>query len=126
MNACTSTPVGLKCRLRVKDCCDTSDQRICIFRLDGYNSRSPLRRALSIVSTLYEILELPTGEIVLQRLEGDTEPLVRIRFSDQAKAYMEDASLMIAKAMVEAGIKAINELGQGAATQTAEQPRQLH
>ena len=78
------------------------------------------------MSTLYEILELPSGEIVLQRLEGDTEPLVRIRFSSQAKAYLEDASLMIAKAMVEAGIKAINELGQGAETPTAEQPRQLH
>lgn len=78
------------------------------------------------MSTLYEILELPSGEIVLQRLEGDTEPLVRIRFSDQAKAYMEDASLMIAKAMVEAGIKAINELAHGAETQAAEQPRQLH
>jgi hypothetical protein len=88
------------------------------------NNLSP--RGHSIVSTLYEILELPSGEIVLQRLEGDAEPLVRIRFSDQAKAYMEDASLMIAKAMVEAGIKAINELGQRAATQATEQPRQLH
>ena len=78
------------------------------------------------MSTLYEILELPTGEIVLQRLEGDAEPLVRIRFSEQAKAYMEDASLMIAKAMVEAGIKAINELGQSAEPKAAEQPRQLH
>lgn len=78
------------------------------------------------MSTLYEILELPSGEIVLQRLEGDAEPLVRIRFSEQAKAYMEDASLMIAKAMVEAGIKAINELGQGSPTQPAQQPRQLH
>lgn len=78
------------------------------------------------MSTLYEIFELPSGEIVLQRLEGDTEPLVRIRFSDQAKAYMEDASLMIAKAMVEAGIKAINELGQGGEAPVAERPRQLH
>ncbi len=78
------------------------------------------------MSTLYEILELPSGEIVLQRLEGDSEPLVRIRFSDQAKAYMEDASLMIAKAMVEAGIKAINELGQGMQAPTEQQPRQLH
>lgn len=78
------------------------------------------------MSTLYEIFELPSGEIVLQRLEGDTEPLVRIRFSDQAKAYMDDASLMIAKAMVEAGIKAINELAQGAEAQPVERPRQLH
>lgn len=78
------------------------------------------------MSTLYEIFELPSGEIVLQRLEGDAEPLVRIRFSDQAKAYMDDASLMIAKAMVEAGIKAINELGQGMEAQPVERPRQLH
>lgn len=78
------------------------------------------------MSNLYEILELPNGEIVLQRLEGDAEPLVRIRFSDQAKAYMEDSSLMIAKAMVEAGIKAINELGQSATAPREQQPRQLH
>ncbi len=79
------------------------------------------------VSTLYEILELPNGDIVLQRVEGDSEPLVRIRFSDQAKAYMDDASLLIAKAMVEAGIKAINDLGHGNQEAGAEaHPRQLH
>lgn len=79
------------------------------------------------MSTLYEILELPNGEIVLQRVEGDSEPLVRIRFSDQAKAYMDDASLLIAKAMVEAGIKAINDLGHSHQDVTAEErPHQLH
>lgn len=79
------------------------------------------------MSTLYEILELPNGDIVLQRVEGDNEPLVRIRFSDQAKAYMDDASLMIAKAMVEAGIKAINELSHSVHEVAAEErPRQLH
>jgi hypothetical protein len=96
-----------------------------------FNSLVTIQRDLSprghsIVSTLYEILELPSGEIVLQKLEGDAEPLVRIRFSDQAKAYMEDASLMIAKAMVEAGIKAINELGQGTTVQAESQSHQLH
>lgn len=80
------------------------------------------------MSTLYEIVELPGGEIVLQRLEGDTEPLVRIRFSDQARAYMDDSSLMIAKAMVEAGIKAINDLSQTHISEekTPARPRQLH
>lgn len=80
------------------------------------------------MSTLYEIVELPGGEIVLQRLEGDAEPLVRIRFSDQARAYMDDASLMIAKAMVEAGIKAINDLSQTPVSEekTIARPRQLH
>src|SRR5690606_40374204 len=77
---------------------------------DQWNETS--ERSVSTVSNLYEIFELPNGEIVLQRLEGDAQPLLRIRFSDQAKAYMDDASLMVAKVMVEAGIKAINELGQ--------------
>ena len=75
------------------------------------------------MSTLYEILELPDGDIVLQRVEGESEPLVRIRFSDQARAYMSDASLEVARAMVEAGVKAISDLGQD---ETPLQPRQLH
>jgi hypothetical protein len=79
------------------------------------------------VSTLYEILELPNGDIVLQRVEGDSEPLVRIRFSDQAKAFMDDASLLIAKAMVEAGVKAINDLSHSSQEVVAEErSRQLH
>lgn len=79
---------------------------------------------------LYEILETPDGEIVLRQLEGDTEPLVRIRFSEPARAYLADASLLVAKAMVEAGIKAFNELHQDNSTDkelVAERaPRQLH
>lgn len=79
------------------------------------------------VSTLYEILELPNGDIVLQRVEGDSEPLLRIRFSDQAKAYLDDASLLIAKAMVEAGIKAINDLNRSGQEVAEEaRPRHLH
>lgn len=76
------------------------------------------------MSTLYEILELPDGDIVLQRVEGESEPLVRIRFSDQARVYMNDASLEVARAMVEAGIKAISELDH--AEDTPQHPRQLH
>lgn len=102
---------------------------VCVFCSDGYNPSIPTAIASAcIVSTLYEIIELPSGEIVLQRVTGDAEPLVRIRFSDQARAYIDDASLLIAKAMVEAGIKAINDLGHA---QTGEEkiptrPRQLH
>jgi hypothetical protein len=79
------------------------------------------------VSTLYEILELPSGEIVLQRAGEDTEPLIRIRFSDQARAYMLDASLDVAKAMVEAGVKVLSDINQDAADDgDDEQPRRLH
>lgn len=78
---------------------------------------------------LYEILETSDGDIVLRRIEGDTEPLVRIRFSDPARSYLGDAGLLVAKAMVEAGIKAFNDLHQ---QQPAPDPdsgasrRQLH
>jgi hypothetical protein len=76
---------------------------------------------------LYEILETSDGEIVLRRIEGDTEPLVRIRFSDPARIYLADASLIVAKAMVEAGIKAFNDLHRDPATEMSERvPRQLH
>ena len=76
---------------------------------------------------LYEILETTEGDIVLRRIEGDPEPLVRIRFSDPARAYLADASLLVAKAMVEAGIKAFNELHQDpSADSSAQLPRHLH
>jgi hypothetical protein len=81
------------------------------------------------VSTLYEILELPDGDIVLQRVDGDDEPLVRIRFSDQARAYMQEGNLEVARAMVEAGIRALSKISENRENDegdAAEQPRQLH
>ena len=35
-----------------------------------------------------EIVELVNGDIVLQRADGDGEPLMTIRFSDESKGYM--------------------------------------
>ena len=78
------------------------------------------------MSTLYEILELPSGEIVLQRAGEDAEPLIRIRFSDQARAYMLDASLDVAKAMVEAGVKVLSDINQAAADNAESEPPPPH
>lgn len=78
------------------------------------------------MSTLYEILELPSGEIVLQRAGEDAEPLIRIRFSDQARAYMLDASLDVAKAMVEAGVKVLSDINQAAADNSESEPPPPH
>ncbi|WP_101759611.1 hypothetical protein [Oceanicoccus sp. KOV_DT_Chl] len=58
-------------------------------------------------SSFLEIIELPSGEIVLKRSDEDgSEPLVNIRFSDESKAYMGDAGLDVAKVMIQAGIQA--------------------
>lgn len=61
-------------------------------------------------SILYEIVELSGGDIVLQRADGEGQPLVRIQFSTEARAYISGASVEVAKAMIEAGIESAAEL----------------
>ncbi len=57
-------------------------------------------------TSLLEIIDLGDGEIVLQRADDDSEPLVRIRFSDETRMYLMDNGLDVAKAMLQAGIQA--------------------
>ena len=57
-------------------------------------------------ASLLEIVDLGDGEIVLQRADDDSEPLVRISFSDESLAYLMDNGLEVAKAMLQAGIAA--------------------
>lgn len=57
-------------------------------------------------ASFLEIVELSDGEVVLQRVDEDEEPLVRIRFSEESRLYMMDNGLDIAKVMIQAGIQA--------------------
>ena len=57
-------------------------------------------------ASLLEIVDLGDGEIVLQRADDDSEPLVTIRFSDESRIYLMDNGLEVAKAMIQAGIQA--------------------
>ena len=61
-------------------------------------------------TSLLEIVDLGDGEVVLQRVEGDSEPLASIQFSDEANAYLMGNNLEIAKAMIQAGIEAAAQL----------------
>ena len=63
-------------------------------------------------TSLLEIVDLGDGEVVLQRVEGDSEPLVSIQFSDEANAYLMGNNLEIAKAMIQAGIEAAAQLAE--------------
>ncbi len=69
------------------------------------------------MSSFYEILELPTGEIVLKRGddEGSQEPLVTIRFSEESIAFLGGSRFEVAKAMIEAGMEAAGELAEQSA-----------
>jgi hypothetical protein len=53
----------------------------------------------------FELVMLDSGEVALQRAEGD-ETLVTIRFSPDVLDYLDGKHLDVAKSMMDAGIKA--------------------
>jgi hypothetical protein len=55
---------------------------------------------------LLEIVDRGEGEFVLKRAEDDAEPLVTIKFSAEARSYMPDNGLAIARVMLQAGFQA--------------------
>jgi len=61
-------------------------------------------------NSYYEIIELANGEYALQRVDGDGEPLVRIKFSDEVKYYLEDRCIDVAKAMINTGIQSVGAI----------------
>ena len=63
-------------------------------------------------TSLLEIVDLGDGEVVLQRVEDDSEPLVSIQFSDEANAYLMGNNLEIARVMIQAGIEAAAQLAE--------------
>ncbi len=84
-------------------------------------------------TSLLEIVDLGDGEIVLQRADDSSEPLVTISFSDESRAYIMDNGLEVAKAMIQAGLQAAASLSEQAEveveteTEAAEMPmRVLH
>ena len=80
-------------------------------------------------ASLLEIVDLGNGEIVLQRADDDSEPLVTIRFSEESTLYLMDNGLEVAKAMIQAGIQAAAALadqGEMEVEATTEAPRILH
>jgi hypothetical protein len=82
-----------------------------------------------VSASLLEIVDLGDGEIVLQRADDDSEPLVTIQFSEESRVYMMDNSLEVAKAMIQAGIQAAAEMaeqGEMEVESSAEAPRVLH
>jgi len=82
-----------------------------------------------VAASLLEIVDLGDGEIVLQRADGDSSPLVSIQFSDEAREYLLDRGLDVARAMIQAGIEAVaalSEQAEAAEDSAADAPRVLH
>lgn len=69
----------------------------------------------------FEIIELTDGDIALRRAGHDEAPLVRIRFSSQSLNFLQDHKISVAKAMMEAGIQAVQEIHEDSALDEEEQ-----
>ena len=80
-------------------------------------------------ASLLEIVDRGDGEIVVQRADDESEPLLTIQFSDEARAYMMDNGLEVARVMIQAGIQAaaaISESGNDELETAHDSPRILH
>ncbi len=62
---------------------------------------------------ILEIVELANGDIALRRPDSEKDPLVSIRFSDESRHFLGKIRPLIAKAMIEAGIQAVQDLREG-------------
>ncbi len=80
-----------------------------------------------MAASFLEIVELPSGEIVLRRSDEDQEPLLTISFSEEAKLFLQGNHLDVAKVMFDAGINEVSRQGdmQDAAEEIPEK-RVLH
>jgi len=62
------------------------------------------------VFSYLELVELPNGDIVLQRADDDSEPLVVISFSEASRQFMTVPPLEVARAMIQAGIEVASDV----------------
>ena len=73
--------------------------------------RPNFRMVNEVVMSFYEIVELMNGDVALQRPDDEkNEPLVTIRFSEESLAFLGEAKLDVAKAMIEAGMDAAGDV----------------
>ena len=73
-------------------------------------------------SSFLEIVEMPNGDIVLQRSDDDAE---------ESRVYLMDGTLEVARAMIQAGIQAAAQMADEGEVEVTEelqepQPRTLH
>lgn len=61
-------------------------------------------------SETFEIIELANGDVALRRAGHKEDPLVRIHFSEVSLRSLREHKIAIARAMLEAGIEAVQHL----------------
>ncbi|MBF8221306.1 MULTISPECIES: hypothetical protein [Halomonadaceae] len=76
-------------------------------------------------TAVLEIVELADGEIVLRSAEGEGEPLVRIRFSEEAAELLRRARFEVAQEMIDHALSRSHLMEEGEEA-SDEMPATLH
>lgn len=63
-------------------------------------------------SETFEIIELANGDVALRRAGEREDPLVRIHFSEESRHFLREHKIAIARAMLEAGIEAVQNIDE--------------
>lgn len=63
-------------------------------------------------SETFEIIELANGDVALRRAGHKEDPLVRIHFSEESQQFLREHKIAIARAMLEAGIEAVQSIDE--------------
>lgn len=58
----------------------------------------------------WEIIELENGDVALRKADSEDEPLVTIKFSDEAKDRLQDQTVDVARAMISAGVQVATDI----------------
>ncbi|MDL2200903.1 hypothetical protein QQF45_17840 [Halopseudomonas aestusnigri] len=61
-------------------------------------------------SPFLEIVELANGKVALRRSDEEGEPLVVIEFSRDAREYLQESYIEVAKAMISAGMQVAGQM----------------
>ena len=78
------------------------------------------------MSSLFEIVETPEGEIVLKRADDDSAPLIRINFSEEALEYLGEMKNEIGQAMISAGVQAVGNVYDQESVQSDQESHIIH
>ena len=79
--------------------------------------------------SLLELIEMDNGDVALKRVDTDSEhaePIVTLKFSKDSLDTMQESKMLIAQAMIEAGMMAYSELTDIPVTPLANEDVVLH
>ncbi|AMX02644.1 hypothetical protein [Microbulbifer thermotolerans] len=76
-------------------------------------------------SETFEIVELANGDVALRRAGHREDPLVRIHFSAESLEFLREHKVAVARAMLEAGIEAVQYMEEQGAEYLEEEEEEV-